>query len=61
VKGDREERRVLEGEASEDERHLDKVSPGLIGRWQCLDVSLEEAEGAHAERGDQPVLDSNRV
>ena len=47
---------MLEREASEDEGHLDEVLSGLVGRWQRLDVSLEEVEGAHAEGGDQPVL-----
>ena len=47
---------MLEREAAEDERHLDEVGAGLIGRRQGFDLSLEEVEGAHAEGDEEPVL-----
>ena len=58
VEGDREKRGVFHREMSEDEGHLDEVVNGLVGRGQCLDVSLQEVEGADAEGGDQSILRS---
>ncbi len=52
---------MLEREASEDERHLDEVVRWLIACRQCLDFSLEEFEGAHAEGAEEPVLRSEQA
>src|SRR3954452_7581628 len=61
VERDREERRVLEREASEDERCLDDVAGRLVGRGERFPRALEEVEGAHAEGAEQSVLGAEQA
>ena len=52
---------MFDREVSEDERDVDEVVRWRAGRWQRLDLSLQEVEAARTEATTSPFFDPNRV